>query len=212
MAKKVTVQSFQKELTTFIKKEVAKKYSKSFQQRIVTAFNKIRREMLAEFRNHPITVEIKNGPFAENSSGTLGGYGNLFSFIGFDEGTDPTENIEGLLSLTRIEYNREAKDGFIMTIYMPTKEEIFKDTPMPWAKGRSWAEGIERGISGFGQYLNTENIATYEDRIGSGQGVQANSVIRGGKFKNTSYISALIKKYLKRFQQINNSVVVSGIL
>lgn len=212
MAKKITTRNLEKQLSAFVSKKVVQTYSKAFQRRIVTAFNKIRREMLAEFKNHPITLEIKSGPFAENSSGTLGGYGNLFSFIGFDEGTDPTENIEGLLNLTRIEYNKEAKDGFIMTIYMPTKEEIFKDTPMPWAKGRSWAEGIERGISGFGQYLNTENIATYEDRIGSGQGVQANSVIRGGKFKNTSYISALIKKYLKRFQQINNSVVISGIL
>lgn len=207
MAKKVTVQNFQKELTAFIKKEVAKKYSKSFQQRIVTAFNKIKREMLAEFRNHPITVEIKNGPFAENSSGTLGGYGNLFSFIGFDEGTDPTENIEGLLSLTRIEYNREAKDGFIMTIYLPSKEEIFAETPMPWASGRSWAEGVERGISGFGRYLNIESPSSR-----SGEGVQVNGVIRTGKFKNTPYISALMSKYLKRFQQINNSVVVSGIL
>jgi hypothetical protein len=163
--------------------------------------------MLAEFKNHPITVEIKSGPFAENSSGTLGGYGNLFSFIGFDEGDSPTDSIEGLLNLSRIEYNRETKDGFIMTIYLPSKQEIFAETPMPWASGRSWAEGIERGISGFGQYLNTESVYSR-----SGEGVQVNGVIRTGKFKNTPYISALMNKYLKRFQQINNSVVISGIL
>lgn len=207
MAKKVTIREFQKQFSAFISKKVAQTYSKAFQQRIVTSFNKIKREMIAEFKNHPVTVEIKAGPYAENSSGTLGGYGNLFSFIGFDEGDSPTDNIEGLLNLTRIEYNRETKDGFIMTIYLPSKQEIFSETPMPWASGRSWAEGIERGISGFGQYLNTESISSR-----SGEGIETNSVIRRGKFKNTPYISALMNKYLKRFQQINNSVVVSGIL
>lgn len=207
MAKKITTRNLEKELSAFVSKKVAQTYSKAFQQRIVTAFNKIKREMLAEFKNHPITVEIKSGPFAENSSGTLGGYGNLFSFIGFDEGDSPTDSIEGLLNLSRIEYNRETKDGFIMTIYLPSKQEIFAETPMPWASGRSWAEGIERGISGFGQYLNTESVYSR-----SGEGVQVNGVIRTGKFKNTPYISALMNKYLKRFQQINNSVVISGIL
>lgn len=207
MAKKVTIREFQKQFSAFISKKVTQTYSKAFQQRIITSFNKIKREMIAEFKNHPVTVEIKAGPFAENSSGTLGGYGNLFSFIGFDEGDNPTDNIEGLLNLTRIEYNRETKDGFIMTIYLPSKQEIFSETPMPWASGRSWAEGIERGISGFGQYLNIESISSR-----SGEGIETNSVIRRGKFKNTPYISALMNKYLKRFQQINNSVVVSGIL
>lgn len=207
MAKKVTIREFQKQFSAFISKKVTQTYSKAFQQRIITSFNKIKREMIAEFKNHPVTVEIKAGPYAENSSGTLGGYGNLFSFIGFDEGDSPTDNIEGLLNLTRIEYNRETKDGFIMTIYLPSKQEIFSETPMPWASGRSWAEGIERGISGFGQYLNTESISSR-----SGEGIETNSVIRRGKFKNMPYISALMNKYLKRFQQINNSVVVSGIL
>jgi len=55
--------------------------------------------MISEFLNHPITVEIKTGPYAENISGTLNGYGNLFSFIGFSDGDDPINPIEGLLNL-----------------------------------------------------------------------------------------------------------------
>lgn len=207
MAKKVTVQNVRKQLAAFVTKEVTKTYSKAFQQRIITAFNKIKREMVAEFRNHPVTAEIKAGPSAENTSGTLGGYGNLFTFIGFDEEDNPTDNIEGLLNLSRIEYSRETKDGFVMRIYIPSKQEIFNETPMPWAAGRSWAEGIERGISGFGQYLNKESAFSR-----SGEGIQTNGVIRKGKFKNTPYISALLNKYTKRFQEINNAVVISGIL
>ena len=47
------------------------------------AFQKIKNRMIAEFLNHPVTVELKQGIDASNISGTLGGVTNLFSFIGF---------------------------------------------------------------------------------------------------------------------------------
>ena len=207
MAKKVTKKSFLKELTAFVVREVVKKNKRAFQQRITVAFDKIRQEMIDEFLSHPISIEIEGGPSAENSSGTLDGYGNLFSFIGFDDGTSPLEPILELLQSTRIELNRETENGFLMKIYIPSKEDIFSVTPMPWASGRSWAEGIERGISGFGRYLNIDSNTSR-----SGAGIETQSVIRRGKFKNSPYISALINKYAKKFQQINNTVVLTGIL
>jgi hypothetical protein len=77
---------------------------------------------------------------------------------------------------------------------------------MPWAKGRSWAEGIEKGISGFGRYLNSDRLNSR-----SGTGIEVDSVIRKGKFSNTPYISALLNKYTKRFQEINKVIVLSGL-
>jgi hypothetical protein len=206
MAKKNTVKDLKSQLQAALSKEIVKVYGKSFQQKIISTFNKIKKEMVEEFRNHPVTVEIKNGPDAENTSGTLNGYGNLFSFIGFDEGDNPTDNIEGLLNLSRIEYSQETKEGFLMKIYLPSKQEIFSETPMPWAKGRSWAEGIEKGISGFGRYLNSDRLNSR-----SGTGIEVDSVIRKGKFNNTTYISALLNKYTKRFQEINKVIVLSGL-
>lgn len=208
MAKKVTTKSFQKELTAFVVREVVKKNKNAFQQRITVAFDKIKKEMLEEFLAHPVSIEIEGGPSAENSSGTLDGYGNLFSFIGFNEGDSPLEPVIELLQSTRIELGRETDTGFLMKIFVPSKEDIFSVTPMPWASGRSWAEGIERGISGFGRYLNTDSVNSSR----SGGGIEVQSVIRRGKFKNTPYISALINKYAKKFQQINNTVVLTGIL
>jgi hypothetical protein len=206
MAKRNTVKDLKSQLQAALSKEIVKVYGKSFQQKIISTFNKIKKEMVEEFRNHPVTVEIKNGPDAENTSGTLNGYGNLFSFIGFDEGDNPTDNIEGLLNLSRIEYSQETKEGFLMKIYLPSKQEIFSETPMPWAKGRSWAEGIEKGISGFGRYLNSDRLNSR-----SGTGIEVDSVIRKGKFSNTPYISALLNKYTKRFQEINKVIVLSGL-
>lgn len=207
MAKKVTLKSLTKQLSDFVVGEVVKKNKKAFQQRIFSAFEKIKKEMLDEFLQNPISVEISNGPSAENTSGTLDGYGNLFSFIGFSEGDAPLEPIIELLRSSRIEHSKDTQDGFLMKIFIPSKDEIFAVTPMPWASGRSWAEGIERGISGFGRYLNID-----VDASRSGEGIEAKSVIRNGKFKNSPYISALMNKYTKKFQQINNTVVFTGIL
>ena len=44
----------------------------------------IKARMIEEFIDHPVSQEIAAGAGATNSSGTLtGGYGNLFTFIGF---------------------------------------------------------------------------------------------------------------------------------
>lgn len=208
MPKRISNSNVQKQLNAYITKQVVRTYSKTFQQRIITAFNKIKKEMLAEFLAHPITVEIRGGPDAENSSGTLNGYGNLFSFIGFDQGDNPIDEIEGILNLSKIEYGRDTETGFTMKIYLPSKQDIFGSTPMPWAAGRSWAEGIERGIAGFGRYLNIDTAVNSR----SGAGIESESVIRKGKYTPVPYISSLLNKYTKKFQQINNVVVLNGIL
>ena len=72
---------------------------------------------------------------------------------------------------------------------------------MPWATGRSWARGIESGISGLGYYLKVSR-----DSSRSGLGIQSPRRVRasGVKFKNTQYISALIKKYKKEFQNLKS--------
>ena len=50
--------------------------------------------LIKNFKADKITIELKSGPTGSNTSGILGGYGNLFSFIGFSAGTDPTDVIE----------------------------------------------------------------------------------------------------------------------
>jgi len=160
------------------------------------AFLSIKNQMVAEFLGHPITVEIMAGPDAPNISGTLGGRGNLFSFIGFEEGDDPIKPILDLLYSSFVQFNGITPTGIVSSVFIPTADEIFNETPMPWATGRSWTFGIERGISGLGWYLNQSGAGR------SGGGLQASQQIAAAKFKNTQYISALLNKYTKLFQSL----------
>lgn len=177
-----------------------KQYQKEINRIIDQEFNKIKNEFIDEFMNHPITQEIKGGISATNISGTLGGITNLYSFIGFDEGTDPIRPIEELLKKSnyRIIYNNKSVDATVI-FDIPTAAQIFEITPMPWAVGRSWARGIETGISGLGYYLKK----TKNSRSGLGVQSSTEQVRAGVMFKNSKYISDLISRFNKELKQLN---------
>jgi len=180
-------------------RQVPKLKRKDIEAQAREKFKKIKGEMIQEFLDNPITQEIIAGPSGVNISGTLGGVSNLFAFIGFNEGEDPIAPILILLENVNMQYNREirrGKPGVMFKVNLPRPEEIFAITPLPWATGRSWAEGIERGLSGLG-YLLRKNKGR------SGAAVQSRvRKVRGGKFRNTPYISSLLKKYKQRFKDL----------
>lgn len=186
-----------------IKKQIPQQTRTQIQKEFGASFQKLKNKMVAEFLNHPITLEIKAGVNASNISGTLGGgSGNLFSFIGFDSGADPTKPIEEILNETRFQFSRVTNRSIEFSINLPNAKEIFAVTPMPWAPGRSWAKGIESGISGLGYYLKIKT-----DNSRSGLGIQSPRKVRksSSKFQNTQYISALLKKYQKEFENLRLS-------
>ena len=177
-----------------------------FEKIIIKNFESVKRQMIREFLNHPVTVEIKNGPTAENISNTLGGNGNLFSYIGFPAGEDPIEAVLDEFNKTTIRFNGLIEGGANWLIFMPAKEDIWAVSPMPWAPGRSWAKGIETGISGIGQYLYSEDGQLDSSR--SGTAVQTNSKLRKkNRFKNVKYMSSLLTKYQEKFSQLNETSI-----
>ena len=162
-------------------------------------FNKIKKNILNEFNNHPVTREIEMGISAPNISNTLNGVTNLYSFIGFEEGSDPISPIKNLLEKSSFRITPNGENIFSTIIFdIPSAKTIFLSTPMPWATGRSWAKGIETGISGIGYYLKkTKNSR-------SGLGIQSQTKIRSDiRFKNTKYISDLINKFEKQLNDLN---------
>jgi hypothetical protein len=180
-----------------LKRQAPRQLKKDFNKEFKDKFEKTKKELIEEFIAHPVTIEISSGPFGSNISGTLGGVSNLFAFIGFQNGDNPTDPILKILNNITYRESGNARSGIgkEYTIDIPTSDDIFAVTPMPWATGRSWAKGIETGISGIGYLLNKSSRSSR-----SGVAIQAEKKIRGGSFKNVPYISALIKKYNKKFK------------
>ncbi len=182
-----------------LKRQLPKAVRRDFEKEIRKEFKKIKDEMLKEFLTDSVTLELLEGAGATNISGTLGGVSNLFAFIGFDSGEQPITPILQLLEGTQINYKQEIRKteiGVEFDVSLPTAQDIFAVTPLPWASGRSWAEGIERGLSGLGYLLRKSGGR-------SGAAVQSRvNKVRSGRFQNRPYISALIRKYRKRFEDL----------
>ena len=189
-----------REVQNAIKNQVPRVGKSILKKEINTKFKKIKKEMIQEFLSLPVTQELLGGPDAPNISGTLGGVTSLFAFIGFDSGDQPIAPILNALERTQLQYLKELKQtnkvGGVFTVTLPTAEQIFSITPMPWAIGRSWAQGIETGISGLGFLLRKKGKGR------SGVALQSRVKVRGGRFRNTAYISSFIKKYERRFQNL----------
>tara|TARA_R100000734_G_C3313802_1_gene105202 strand:- start:1097 stop:1678 length:582 start_codon:yes stop_codon:yes gene_type:complete len=181
-----------------LKKQAPKVAKKDIRKEVDKRFKKLKQEMISEFLGHPITKEILGGPEASNTSGTLNGISNLFAFIGFGKGDQPILPILDLLEKTQIVFKKDLKGRFIgseFEITIPTKEQIFAVTPLPYVSGRSWAEGIERGISGLG-FLLRKNAGR------SGAAIQTRVKVRKGRFQNVPYISSFLSKYIKKFKEL----------
>ena len=182
-----------------LQRQAPKELRRNFEKEIKDKFKKIKNELIKEFLSDPVTIEILQGSGGTNISGTLGGVSNLFAFIGFSSGEQPISPILQSLENIQITYNKEIRKrgiGVEFDVSIPTAQDIFTITPLPWASGRSWAEGIERGLSGLGYLLR-------KDGGRSGAAVQSRvNKIRSGRFQNRPYISALIKKYTKRFEDL----------
>jgi len=182
-----------------LKRQVPKVVKQPLTKEVKKEFKRIKAEMIKEFLQLPVTQEILQGPYGSNISGTLSGATNLFAFIGFDRGEQPIIPILSRFEAVNIQYKKALKRKVIGAEYyvnLPTPDEIFALTPLPWAAGRSWAQGIERGISGLGFLLRKNNKGR------SGAAIQTRVKVRGGKFKNVPYMSAFLNKYKKRFEQL----------
>jgi hypothetical protein len=169
-------------------------------QRAEKEFQKIKGQTLKEFDQHPVTVELEMGVEGKNVSKTLPGTkpdSNLFTFIGFDQDSKPTQEVRQILEeeilLNRIPKTKTIETGvqFEFSVSVPTLKSIEQKTPLPWETGRSWVRGIERGISGLGYYLSGKFKSPEPSR--SGGGIQSDDKVRSGSFSTVKYLSTILK-------------------
>ena len=164
-------------------------------------FDKAKAGILQDFLNNVVTREIRGGSSASNSSGTLGGYGNLYSYIGFYQDMDPIAPIEDYLKNFRFSVKRvtQAREGLAIQLNWFNLDTIKSLSLMPWEEGNSWIMGVERGISGFGNYM----YDLVAGRGRSGAATQKKSPV--GKvttFSTRRYLPTMLEEARKRIRKL----------
>tara|TARA_R110002110_G_C13416841_1_gene714110 strand:- start:575 stop:1228 length:654 start_codon:yes stop_codon:yes gene_type:complete len=166
-----------------------------------------RNQYITEFLDHEITKDIKAGPRSEsgNSSGALGSSkGNLYSFIGFQQGMDPTGAIrDGIEQGCRLKSSTfRARSTFRGKTFSqwsieydmayPTVDDLkrLKEADMPW-EGGSWIDKVEKNISGLGAYFFARSGFV---KSKSGNAIQLRQDFQSVKFKRTDYFTGIIRR------------------
>jgi len=179
----------------------SQRVSEALQKKVKEKFEKNKTDLLAEFRESAVTKEIRGGAGSANISATLGGYGNLFSYIGFYSGEDPIAPIEQYLREFRFSgkvINTKYSKGQISISYLIKwydLETIMSLSPMPWESANSWIKGIEKGISGFSYYMYGEFM-----KGRSKKGLQSKAKVNlAPTFSPRRYLPAMIEKFKSKF-------------
>ena len=163
--------------------------------------------LTSELYSHKVTQEIEAGSKAEHSSGTLGGIAsgaNLFTFIGFEEGSNPLRPVKTILQhssfvagVRPIASSTFKTPAVAVSLVVPDLERIKEATPSPWEPGKSWLIGIEEGISGFGHYMYKK----FERGI-SKFGLQSKHKIRNSSYRPVPYFIDMYNRYLTRLSSL----------
>lgn len=168
---------------------------KELYRKVNAVFQRKKNQLINDFENHPVSQEIRGGPNSPNLSGTLGGYGNLYTFIGFDGG-NPVGAVssalrsEVRLGRTPLKQKRGLRILYTYRVTFPDTRDLAGVAPMPWEPG-NWVDRIERGISGLGSYI----YANYISASRSGKGIQAKGKVRQASYSRTTYMSAIFATF-----------------
>jgi|SRR5882724_828027 len=178
-------------------------------QVIASLFGRAHQALMKNFLEHPVTMELKEGVDASNISNTLNGEGNLFGFLGFWNGQDPTYELEDLL--TKINYEKSSIRKNVINyriIGIPSKKDIEYATEMNWGHGTSWAYAIETGI-----FEGDAALSHYIFKSWGGSRSQAGFQIKGYEyseetFNATPYISDILSRFQNRVSNANGRFLI----
>jgi hypothetical protein len=175
-------------------------------------FEDAKEAYMNEFEKHKITKELEAGPNASNTSGTLGGYGNLFSFMGFSSGAEnPISKLRRMLE-SGFQFKKEGrstkKNGIrTFTFSYPDREylESKASLSLKFEGGRNWVIALERGISGFSNYMHKKFPAGR-----SGMGLQIGRTISKGRVKDSYSPTAYRTLFEEKFTKTINKRISRG--
>jgi len=166
----------------------------------VIIFEKCKKILIEELKNHPITREIQAGPTGKSTFLSSGG--DLFSFIGFPAGSKPISDLEDFLNnyITFEGYKGFKTSGdliiFEFNVSIPDESDFAskENLCLFWEKTNPWPFAVEKGIAGYSNYLPFKDDMV---KSVSKRGLQMKNEIREGEFSPTPYITQILNNFKK---------------
>jgi hypothetical protein len=182
-------------------------------------FDSKKEAMLRDFEQHPVTEALKAGaanPEVDDGLVNTAHGGNLFSLLGFEEGTDPTVAVREVLTddvkLNLSQTKRQVKTDVIefrTPVRIPNLETVHEKVGqkqrLAWTS-RGFTQLIERGIPWFSSYL-FDNRRRFGDASRSSTAIEAKNQktgglvkVRDGSFGPIRYVSDILARFKSLIQ------------
>jgi hypothetical protein len=203
MARRIIVRNIEQTIAAQAQKVMSAKVNKA----IEAEFIKAKKALLNDFDKHKVTVELSDDE-PQIGTSNITKYGNLFSLLGVDEGTDVPEIIREVFE-TVVRIKRKAqfvkragkKFVFAVQIQYPTQSEINEATKILEWTSRGVVELIQDGTPGFGRYIYS--LTTKFKNSRSGTAVQSKSKrVREGSFSGVPYTNEITERFVRRLSKI----------
>ena len=170
-------------------------------------FEEKKAEFLEAFDDHEVTKELQAASTNPMMGSSFIPKGNLFSLIGFDNGDKPTDGLRNYLNKS-IKLNLKQKrlkieNGKIVIetpVQIPTLDdldkarEVVSATP-DWVSGRSWITLLQKGITGFGQFVATLLASPDPSRSGGGLQHKGLNPQLSGSVGPIKYVNQLLAEF-----------------
>lgn len=175
--------------------------------------NRLLKFFREEFFQDPVALELEGGNQEARTQTVLPeGYGNLFSFLGFDKGMDViTPLVEKIQEKTKVVNNPTvelAGDQYVFSfpVRVPTMEEMEAAAPQPGGANdkwdsRPWIRVLEEGIPGFAFFLHSKKTLPPESNSRSTRGIQLKKSLRFGNVGKIRFISRLLAVLRRRLEE-----------
>lgn len=163
--------------------------------------NPARRKFIEEYNKHPVTLELRNKDGGSNTISYVGKRGtpNLFSFLGFDSGSDPLNILDQIVYLPR-KARFAGLNGLVysFSVPVPTEEEIHNavensfDGNIEWTS-TAWTKLVDDGLPS-----NIANYVIFPEGIASsrsGNALQVAKINLSNNYSPPPYISKIVQVF-----------------
>lgn len=165
-----------------------------------------KRDLLEEFNKDPVTVELLEGPDLDSSQVMPLGYGNLFSFLGFNrDKPNPVHVVRSMLeNIHLLRRVRIDNGGFTFSLKAPNRDDLEKETPMEWESGRSWINAITYGIGTFSHYMFNLKEGRFKTPSRSGTAIQVATNLHQSSvfFTGRGYVIGMLGRFKAKLTRI----------
>lgn len=189
-------------LRTVVAKQASKVLVRDVRELAELDFESKKDQFIKAFDEHNVTKELAGGPKAFSNIPQLAeAGGNLYSFLGFNKGEAPEEELKEYLNSsiklgrTRAGAVQGNKVVFKTEVAFPTVTDVDtamqRRSPLDWVT-RPFTQMISKGIPGLPSYLFQESPALGTPPSRSGTAIQIKKPLRGGSFRGVPYVGELL--------------------